>query len=449
MRRWLANGAIFSCSLSPPTISHFPPLPTFHPAIVDSKLKSSLFFTVEASQSLNDTFGAPQAHIKLATFQPQALSCLVVPPANTSKSFLKSNTQSHEETGGLAVALCFRAAQGAREKDHTFIYRPMERLLPEVSFPVSKLTKSFAVYDLTNNAVDLSYQYHHHYNIGFIATGPFPRTTMQNWVIPLVHRFVDFTASGENKLKFAMYCASVASLLPGPRHLAYRLGLVPVFAIPFLAVPRLLFPCATIILVDVTGERRPMPLDLWRDAKAFVEELWEIFDGNQAITSIILSHQYRIQNCECSVYRLGSRQVTAGTEIFMAAMVYGDSAKMECPYCKTEVHVSAGHNLDASIDCDHCRRRFSTSLSRSPESPGPTASSEASDGTLQTPSAPDTALFKIVHLVLYPQVRRMPSSQGEAEGFNYVDIYDRAGGLRRINIIHLPSEAIPCATASI
>ncbi|KAK7017303.1 hypothetical protein R3P38DRAFT_3201708 [Favolaschia claudopus] len=246
-----------------------------------------------------------------------------------------------------------------------------------------------------------------------IAVGPISLRMMQNWAMPIAHRFAEFTA-GEKAL-FVVYCTGVAWWLHCPHGLASRLGLGPIVAVPFLVVPHLLLPCPIITLVDVTGEHRPMPLDLWRNAKAFVRELREIFEGNQEITRIILSHQYRIQDRECSVYRLGSRQVAAGAIIFMAAMIYGDSTKMRCPYCQTEVPVSGGHNLDTSIDCNRCRQRFSASLSQPPQSPGASASPphalEICKETMQTPSASDTALFKIAHILLYPQIRRKSPSQ--------------------------------------
>ncbi|KAK7055977.1 hypothetical protein R3P38DRAFT_1373511 [Favolaschia claudopus] len=260
---------------------------------------------------------------------------------------------------------------------------------------------------------NLYYQHPRHYSI--IAFGPIPPRTMENWVLPIAYRFAEFTVGDKEKVLFVMYCALMALWLPGPLDLVHRLGLVPLLTIPFLVIPRLLLSCQTITLVDVTGERRPILLDLWRNARAFVEELREIFDGNAEIMRIVLSHHYRIQNRESSVYRLGSRQVTAGAVIFMAAIIYGDSTTgTRCPYCKTKVPVSAAHNFDTTFDCDRCHQRFSISLSRPPGSPGgpPTAQiSETGEETIQTPSPPDTALFKIVHLLLYSQVRRKAPSR--------------------------------------
>ncbi|KAK6987530.1 hypothetical protein R3P38DRAFT_2986250 [Favolaschia claudopus] len=105
-----------------------------------------------------------------------------------------------------------------------------------------------------------------------------------------------------------------------------------------------------------------MSLNVWRNPTVFVKALQEIFDGNEELTTMIISHRYRIQDRDCSVYRLGSPLVSAGAEIFMAAILYRESTKeMSCPYCKAEVPVLPGCNLQTSMDCNHCQRRFSSS----------------------------------------------------------------------------------------
>ncbi|KAK7056004.1 hypothetical protein R3P38DRAFT_3170662 [Favolaschia claudopus] len=180
--------------------------------------------------------------------------------------------------------------------------------------------------------------------------------TRTQFIMPIVGRLSEYIEHDRNNALFvAVYCVAFVLLAPGPLSLINRLRIAPLTALSVLAIPRMLSLHNTITLVDVTGEGRLISLELWRNPAAFVKNLQDLFVGNQEITTIIQSNSYRIQNSEGSVYHLGSPLVTAGTQIFMAAILYRPYAidivtGMYCPWCKAYISVAPGHNLQTSIE---------------------------------------------------------------------------------------------------
>ncbi|KAK7012601.1 hypothetical protein R3P38DRAFT_1567823 [Favolaschia claudopus] len=169
-----------------------------------------------------------------------------------------------------------------------------------------------------------------------------------NWILPILRCLAEYIEGDKEKALFVVYCAAFALLCPGSLKVTDRLRLVPLIALPFLAIPSMLSLHDTITLVDVTGQRRPIFLAVWKNREAFIKTLQELFVDNEEISTIIRSDQYRIQDAGCSVYRPGSRVVAAGVTLFMTALFY--RSRMSCPWCDSQVQFSSGWNLEASID---------------------------------------------------------------------------------------------------
>ncbi|KAK7017276.1 hypothetical protein R3P38DRAFT_2986284 [Favolaschia claudopus] len=190
-------------------------------------------------------------------------------------------------------------------------------------------------------------------------------------MVQMFSRLLDYIRGDRDKVHMFMHCVSSALHFSGSLSLVDRLRLVPLIALPILAIPTIPSLNDMITLVDGTGKRRPMSLDVWRNPKAFLKALQGFFNGNEELTITIISHRYRIQDRHCPVYRLGSLLVSAGAEIFMAAILYRESTKgMSCPYCKAEVPALPGCNFQTSMDCNHCHQRFSSSSSLQAEAQG-------------------------------------------------------------------------------
>ncbi|KAK6987576.1 hypothetical protein R3P38DRAFT_3101870 [Favolaschia claudopus] len=248
------------------------------------------------------------------------------------------------------------------------------------------------------------------------------------FIMPIVGRLSEYIEHDRNNaLSVAVYCVAFVLLAPGPLSLINRLRLAPLTALSVLAIPRMLFMHNTITLVDVTGEGRLISLDLWRNPAAFMKNLQDLFVCNREITTIIRSNSYRIQNSECSVYRLGSPLVTAGTQIFMAAILYRPFARnMTCPWCNAQIPVAPGHNFQTSIDCTVCGRRFSTSQSAAEDYSNPhprtpysesTSNHSTEEGNSITNSnrakSPTTRLPKSANFTLPQPSRASPHMAGQ------------------------------------
>ncbi|KAK7056018.1 hypothetical protein R3P38DRAFT_3566357 [Favolaschia claudopus] len=212
------------------------------------------------------------------------------------------------------------------------------------------------------------------------------REATPNVLVPILRRLSEYIEGDKEKALFVMYCTLFAILFPGSLKLTDRLRLVPLIALPFLVIPSILSLNDTITLVDVMGERRPVLLSVWKNQEAFIEKLRAFYNNNEKITAIIETDQYRIQDSKYSVYQLGSRMVSAGATLFMAAVF--PCSQMSCPWCNTQIPVSPGRSLQAFIDwlvvfhraltteellfmifvrdSTDCKRRFSTSNSDSP-----------------------------------------------------------------------------------
>ncbi|KAK7056015.1 hypothetical protein R3P38DRAFT_3170672 [Favolaschia claudopus] len=169
-----------------------------------------------------------------------------------------------------------------------------------------------------------------------------------NFLIPILRRLSKYIQGDKEKVFIIMYCTLFAILFPGSLKLTDRLRLVPLTALPFLAIPGILSLNDTITLVDVMGERRPILLAVWKNQEAFMKTLQEFFNGNEKISAIIETDQYRIQDAKYSVYQPGSRMVSAGATLFMAAVF--PTLQMNCPWCNAQMPVSPGWNLQAFLD---------------------------------------------------------------------------------------------------
>ncbi|KAK7017203.1 hypothetical protein R3P38DRAFT_3275076 [Favolaschia claudopus] len=125
-------------------------------------------------------------------------------------------------------------------------------------------------------------------------------------------------------------------------------------------------PPDVITFVDVTGERRPMHINVWKDREAFVTTLKEYFVSESAVSDIIECGQYRIQDEACVVYHPGDRYLPpAGATLFMTVMEYRerDWGAERCPWCNSAVPFTAGQNYEAAVTCTTCGRTFSVSIS--------------------------------------------------------------------------------------
>ncbi|KAK6987546.1 hypothetical protein R3P38DRAFT_332367 [Favolaschia claudopus] len=178
-------------------------------------------------------------------------------------------------------------------------------------------------------------------------------------------RLLEYIRDDREKAHSVVRCVSSALLFCGSLNLMDRLRLIPIIALPFLSVPQLLAVHNTINLVDVTGQRTPIFLDVWRNQEAFITKMQDFFVSNEVIMNIVRSQQYQIQDAEYSVHLPGSRMVAAGVTLFMAAIFH--RSQMNCPWCTCQVEPGLpGWNLQILLECKKCRRRFSASNLNSP-----------------------------------------------------------------------------------
>ncbi|KAK7055998.1 hypothetical protein R3P38DRAFT_2849996 [Favolaschia claudopus] len=147
---------------------------------------------------------------------------------------------------------------------------------------------------------------------------------------------------------------------------------------------------------------------------------------------MIMSHSYRIQDRNCSVYGLGSHLVVAGGELFMAAVLYCEFVRlMNCPYCEADVPaVLPGYNFQTWIDLSHAAAPSYSSLpAGTPESPSSSLPAESPRTTIpprQTISRRQPASMKFVHLSLSP--RSIPSDSDLYFNAMYITCHGAVSG---------------------
>ncbi|KAK7056027.1 hypothetical protein R3P38DRAFT_3566409 [Favolaschia claudopus] len=91
------------------------------------------------------------------------------------------------------------------------------------------------------------------------------REVPPSFLVPILRHLAEYIQGDKEKAFFVVYCALFAILLPGSLKLTDRLRLVPLIALPFLAIPSILSLHDTITLVDVVGQRRPILLAVWKN----------------------------------------------------------------------------------------------------------------------------------------------------------------------------------------
>ncbi|KAK7056016.1 hypothetical protein R3P38DRAFT_3566349 [Favolaschia claudopus] len=225
------------------------------------------------------------------------------------------------------------------------------------------------------------------------------REAPTNYLVPILRCLSEYIQGDKEKACFVIYCALFTLLLPGSLKLTDRLRLVPLIALPFLAIPHILSLNDTITLVDAMGQRRPILLTVWKNQKAFATKLQEFFVRNEVIMDIIRSEQYQIQDAEYSVHHPGSRLVAAGNTLFMAALFY--RSRMKCPWRSFSTSNANSPTL-GNLDSDEASS--STLASDDPNIDQPSQRSNEPAG--RRGPASNLSLLKFVHLLLLPRAHK-------------------------------------------